>query len=80
MRRAWFFSGYDCDSLALEKVTGFAAEILPFFAARPRAWLELRTKSVQIDALRAHPPLPNCVVAFSFTPGEVHARLEPGGS
>ena len=75
---AWFFSGYDCDSLALEKVTRFAGEFLPFFAARPRAWLELRTKSVQIDALLARPPVANCVVAFSFTPAEVHGRLEQG--
>jgi len=26
----WFFSGYDCDSLALESVTGFASDFLPF--------------------------------------------------
>jgi spore photoproduct lyase len=74
----WFFSGYDCDSLAFEKVTGFAEEFLPFFAARPRAWLELRTKSVQIDALLARTPVPNCVVAFSFTPAEIHGQLEHG--
>ncbi|MDD1611585.1 MAG: DNA photolyase, partial [Methylococcaceae bacterium] len=37
-----FFSGYDCDSLALEPVTGFAAHFLPFFAELPNAWLELR--------------------------------------
>lgn len=74
----WFFSGYDCDSLAAEPMTGFAAEFLPFFAARPRAWLELRTKSVQVDALLPHEPIANCVVAFSFTPAEVHAELERG--
>ena len=26
-----FFSGYDCDSLALENITGFASYILPIF-------------------------------------------------
>ena len=72
----WFFSGYDCDSLAAEPLTRFAAEFLPFFAARPRAWLELRTKSVQIDALLGREPIANCVVAFSFTPTEVHEVLE----
>lgn len=76
--RLWFFSGYDCDSLAAEEVTGFATAFLPFFAARPRAWLELRTKSVQIEALLASEPYENCVVAFSFTPAEVHADLERG--
>lgn len=74
----WFFSGYDCDSLAAEPLTGFAAAFLPFFAARRRAWLELRTKSVQVEALLGHEPFDNCVVAFSFTPQEVHADLERG--
>lgn len=74
----WFFSGYDCDSLAAEPRTRFAEEFLPFFAARPRAWLELRTKSVQIDGLLAREPIANCVVAFSFTPAETHAELESG--
>lgn len=74
----WFFSGYDCDSLAAEPLTRFAAEFLPFFAARPRAWLELRTKSVQIDALLECEPIANCVVAFSFSPAEVHEELERG--
>jgi len=30
-----FFSGYDCDSLALEPVTGFAGQFLPFFETIP---------------------------------------------
>ncbi|MEE8278979.1 MAG: DNA photolyase [Thermoanaerobaculia bacterium] len=74
----YFFSGYDCDSLAFEGVTRFAAEFLPFFARRPRAWLELRTKSAQVEALLERQALPNCVVAFSFTPEEIHAGLEHG--
>ncbi len=75
---SWFFSGYDCDSLALEPITGFAASFLPFFAQHPQAWLELRTKSVQVGALAGREPLANCVVAFSFTPEAVHAELERG--
>lgn len=74
--QAWFFSGYDCDSLAMEPVTGFLGDFLPFFARRPAAWLELRTKSTQISALLARNPLPNCVVAFSFTPDETARALE----
>lgn len=74
----WFFSGYDCDSLALESLTRFAGEFLEFFAHRPRAWLELRTKSTQIRSLLERPALDNCVVAFSFTPDAAHARLERG--
>lgn len=72
----WYFSGYDCDSLALEPVTGFAAHFLPFFAARPDICLELRTKSTQTRCLLGHAPLANVVIAFSFTPREIHAALE----
>ena len=50
-QKATFFSGYDCDSLAMESVTGFVKVFLPFFRERPRALLELRTKSVRIKEL-----------------------------
>ena len=73
---SYFFSGYDCDSLAFEGVTGFVASALPRFGALPRAWLELRTKSTRLEALWSAEPLPNCVVAFSFTPQEVSEALE----
>jgi spore photoproduct lyase len=72
----WFFSGYDCDSLALEPVSAFMQHFLPFFAARPAAHLEVRTKSTQIRSLLKHTAIPNAVVAFSFTPAEIHASLE----
>ena len=72
----WFFSGYDCDSLALEPVSGFAAHFLPFFERHPHARLELRTKSTQVRGLLARDALPNVVVAFSFTPQPVAERWE----
>lgn len=75
-REPWFFSGYDCDSLALEPVTGFVASMLELFQDLPGAWLEIRTKSTQIRSLRSRPALPNVVVAFSFTPETVSRRLE----
>lgn len=62
-----FFSGYDCDSLAVEPVTEFAKHFLPFFAKIPNAWLELRTKSTQIRSLLSHEPYPRCIVAFSLS-------------
>ncbi|MDD9800376.1 MAG: DNA photolyase [Gammaproteobacteria bacterium] len=74
----WFFSGYDCDSLALDGMSGFADAFLPFFAGRPRAFLELRTKSTQVSALLRRTALPNVVTAFSFTPGEISRALEHG--
>jgi spore photoproduct lyase len=73
-----FFSGYDCDSLALESLTGFAAAFLPFFAARPDALLELRTKSVAIKPLLQRDALDNVVVAFSFTPTDAADAVEHG--
>jgi spore photoproduct lyase len=75
---SWFFSGYDCDSLALESVTGFANNFLPFFRELPNAWIELRTKSVAIQSLINNTPLERAVVAFSFTPHEISSQVEHG--
>lgn len=75
---SWFFSGYDCDSLALEKLTEFARTALPFFANHPQTHLELRTKSVATQILEKNTVLPNVVTAFSFTPQEISDALEKG--
>ncbi len=75
-RAHWFFSGYDADSLVLEPVTAFVEAALPFFATRPDAWLELRTKSTQVSHLLTQPPLHNVVTAFSFTPEPVWQATE----
>jgi spore photoproduct lyase len=72
----YFFSGYDCDSLALEPITGFAEAFLPLFAELPNAWLELRTKSTQIRSLLNRQPLKQCVVAFSLSPDDVVEKVE----
>lgn len=71
-----FFSGYDCDSLALEPITGFAEHFLPFFADIPNAWIELRTKSTQIRKLLNRKPDPRCIVAFSLSPDEIATKVE----
>jgi len=71
-----FFSGYDCDSLALDPLTRFTEFYVPLFAGHPQALLELRTKSTQIRKLLARRPVSNCVVAFSFTPQPVAVALE----
>jgi len=72
----YFFSGYDCDSLALDPVSGFVDKVLPFFAQHPRAVLELRSKSTQIRGLLDREPLQNCVVAFSLSPSHLVQRYE----
>jgi len=71
-----YFSGYDCDSLALDPVTGFSRHFLPVFRELPHALLELRTKSTQVRSLLSMEPLANCVVAFSFTPPACAQALE----
>ncbi len=72
----YFFSGYDCDSLAFEPVTGFAENFLPIFAELPNAWLELRSKSTQIRSLLHREALPQCIVAFSLSPESVDGKVE----
>lgn len=76
--QSWFYSGYDCDSLAYEPVTQFASEFLPFFRRHANAWLELRTKSPHSRALLKQTPVNNCIIAWSFTPEPISAALEHG--
>lgn len=74
----WFFSGYDCDSLAYEPVTGFAEHFVPAFKDIPNAVLELRTKSTQVRSLLKIPAQDNVVVAYSLSPDRVAQELEIG--
>ncbi|MEM7357884.1 MAG: spore photoproduct lyase family protein [Pseudomonadota bacterium] len=75
---AWFFSGYDCDSLAFEPVSGFAEHFIGEFRNIPSAVLELRTKSTQIRCLLDQQPLDNVVVAYSLSPENVAEAVELG--
>lgn len=72
----YFFSGYNCDSLAFEPLTQFVDTALPYFADLPNAILELRTKSTAIQSLLATPPIKNCIIAFSFTPDKISRAVE----
>lgn len=72
----WLFSGYDCDSLALEPLSGFAETFIDACARIPNAWLELRTKSTQIRGLLNRPPVARCVCAFSLNPTAVVDAFE----
>ena len=71
-----FFSGYDCDSLALDSISDFTKFFMPFFELNPSGLIELRTKSTQIRPLLRISPINNCVVAFSFTPNKISSTLE----
>jgi spore photoproduct lyase len=74
----WFFSGYDCDSLANEPLTGFVEYFVPVFADLGNSWMELRTKSTQIRQLLKLEPCSRVVTAFSFTDQHSHRKLEHG--
>lgn len=77
-RRLTFYSGYDCDSLALEGLTGFAAAALPFFRGQENAVLELRTKAVPSRALQGEEAWPGALVAASLTPPAVAEVFDHG--
>ena len=79
-KNPWYFSGYDCDSLALEPITGFANYFLKVFSEQEmsKATLELRTKSTQIRSLLNQETLNNVVVAFSLNPDAVISSVEAG--
>ena len=77
-RDSVFYSGYDCDSLAMEPTSQFAGYFLEQFAKWPQATLELRTKSTQVRSLLNRQAIPNCIVAMSFTTESAGMRWENG--
>ena len=75
-RKVTFFSGYDCDSLAFEKISGFVEYFLPIFEELPNALLELRTKSIQQEPLASKKPIKNCVIAYSLLPNNIAKQVD----
>ena len=73
---SYFFSGYDCDSLAFDKITGFAQYFLPRLRKIENCEFELRTKSINIEVLKSMEPIKNCIIAFSLSPDEVAKALD----
>ena len=71
-----FFSGYDCDSLALETLTGFAKHITTLFTKYPDVDIEFRTKSVQTEPFTSIEPLKNVIVAYSLLPDLMSKALD----
>jgi len=56
------------DSLALDPLLGFSADLVPFFAERKNALLELKTKTDCVDGLFSLDPKDRVVVSWSMTP------------
>lgn len=61
-------TGETADSLALDGITGFSQYLVPFFAKQKKAFLELKTKSNQIQNLLELDPNGQTVVAWSISP------------
>jgi spore photoproduct lyase len=64
-------TGEFTDSLVLEHLTGFHAEIIPFFREEKRAVLEIKTKTDNIEDLLSVDPGGKVIVAWSLNPPDV---------
>jgi len=61
-------TGEFTDSLVLEHLTGYHAEIIPFFRDEPRAVLEVKTKTDNVDGLLCVDPGGKVITAWSLNP------------
>ncbi len=77
-RRFRIGTGELIDSLALDHLTEHTRLLVPFFASRANAVLELKTKSVAIDGLLAQPASDHVVPAWSINAASVIEQEEPG--
>jgi spore photoproduct lyase len=67
-RKIWFHAGEYSDSLALTHLTDELPHYFELFKTLPQAFLELRTKSVNIRELLKLEPLENVITSFSLSP------------
>ena len=72
------FSGYDCDSLAFEPVSGFAQWLIQNLPENDRYLVELRTKSAQIRQIRRLSANKSFLIAYSLAPQSVIDHFEHG--
>ncbi len=68
--KVWFHAGEYSDSLALNHLTGELDYYFDFFGKNPNAYLELRTKSVNVKGLLKYNPLSNLITSFSLSPSK----------
>ncbi|KPK89659.1 hypothetical protein AMJ80_09490, partial [bacterium SM23_31] len=64
-------TGELADSLALDEITGFSAEIVPFFAKFDNLLLELKTKADFVDNLLSLDPNGRTIIAWSLNPQNI---------
>jgi len=71
-------TGELADSLALDHLTDLSGELVPFFAERANAVLELKTKSTCVENLLRLDPRERVVVSWSLNPPALIGSEEPG--
>ncbi len=69
-------TGELADSLALDDITGYSRELVPFFAEQARAVLEFKTKSACIENLRDLDPKGRVIVSWSLNSEAMIEREE----
>lgn len=74
-----FNFGEDSDSLALEHLSGTAAELIRYFG-RQGSTLELRTKAPFLPQVARQPHNGNTIIGVSLTPASLAARYEHGSA
>ncbi|MDD5585169.1 MAG: radical SAM protein [Candidatus Omnitrophica bacterium] len=70
-------TGEFCDSLALDEITGYTKELVPFFKNK-NVLFELKTKSDRIANLLEMPAASNIVISWSLNPETMVEKEEPG--
>ncbi len=73
-------TGEFMDSLALDHLTDFAKEMLPFFRSRPGLILELKTKTVHIEPLLRLDHGRSYIISWSLNTDTVAAGEEHGAA
>jgi spore photoproduct lyase len=73
-------TGEFMDSLLMDPATHLSRELVPFFASQPRAVLELKTKTANVELLEGLSPGGRTIVAWSLNPHDLIRSEEPGAA
>ena len=76
--RTWFHAGEFSDSLAMSQITDEWGIYWDFFKTKPLGFLEMRTKSANIQRIEYREPLKNVIVSFSLMPAAAAKRFDLG--
>jgi spore photoproduct lyase len=72
-----FYLGKLQDGLALDPITGYSREIIPFFARHPSARLTLLTKSADVSNLLDLDHRGHSILSWTVNPQEIVEAFEP---